>query len=215
MNNTVFFDFFDNNEKLEVISENAVDNNLSLQKVSGIFMQSEKVNRNGRVYAKETLQQAVEEYQHIINDGDSYGALDHPDNLDMLFKDASHIITRLEMIGTDVFGEAVILNGTPAGKIIESVFETKRAMGKPIKVGISSRGAGTLVKRNSNNYVENYKLIAVDLVCRPSAQDAYVNSIRESEYVYENGILKKANKVNEMAFNAFLANYTKLKLNKV
>lgn len=213
--NKVFFDFFDNSEKLEIISENAVDDNIALQKVSGIFMQSEKVNRNGRVYAKETLQQAVEDYQTIINDGDSYGALDHPDNLDMLFKDASHIITKLEMIGNDVYGEAVVLQDTPAGKIIESVFRTKKALGKPIKVGISSRGAGTLVKRNSNNYVENYKLIAVDLVCRPSAQDAYVNSIRESEYIYENGILKRAEKVNENAFNQFLANYTKLKLNKV
>ena len=213
--NNVFFDFFDNSEKLEVITENVTDTNKSLQKVSGIFMQAERVNRNGRVYAKETLQKAVEEYQSVINDGDSYGALDHPDNLEMKFQEASHLITRLEMIGNDVYGEAVVLSGTPAGRIIENVFETKRALGKPIKVGISSRGAGSLVKRNSNSYVENYKLIAVDLVCRPSAQDAYVNSIRESEYIYENGIFKKAKFVNENAFNTFLANYTKLKLNKV
>lgn len=198
--------FFEASETLEPIKEDIEE---GVKKVSGIFMQAEKVNRNGRIYARETLQEAVNEYQSIIADGDSYGALDHPDNLEMKFNEASHFITKLEMVGNDVYGEAVLFSKTPSGQLIEDIFETKRKVGVPVKVGMSSRGAGKLVKRNNNSYVENYKLIAVDLVCRPSAQGAYVNSIRESEYIYENGIFKKHKTVNESAYKQFLANYSK------
>jgi hypothetical protein len=198
--------FFETSEVLEAIKEDETE---GVKKVSGIFMQAEKVNRNGRIYARETLQEAINEYQSIIQDGDSYGALDHPDNLEMKFNEASHFITKLEMIGNDVYGEAVLFSKTPSGQLIEDIFETKRKVGVPVKVGMSSRGAGKLVKRNNNSYVENYKLIAVDLVCRPSAQDAYVNSIRESEYIYENGVFRKHKTVNESAYKQFLANYSK------
>ena len=105
----------------------------------------------------------------------------------------------------------MIFSDTPSGKIIDNIFKTKKALGKPIKVGISSRGAGKLIKKNNNAYVENYKLIAVDLVCRPSAQDAYVSSIRESEYMYENGVFMKASKIDEKSILEFLPNYFKLK----
>jgi hypothetical protein len=38
--------------------------------------------------------------------------LDHPDNLEMKFNEASHFITKLEMIGNDVYGEAVLFSKT-------------------------------------------------------------------------------------------------------
>jgi hypothetical protein len=210
--NKVFFDYFENNKNLDIVTESVGESQTPVRKISGIFMQAEKVNRNGRVYARETLQEAVSEYQSLIQDGDSFGALDHPDNLEMRFNEVSHLITRLEMSGNDVFGEAVLIPNTRSGEIINGVLKVKEAMGMPAKVGISSRGAGKLVKRGSQNYVENYKLIAVDLVCRPSAQDAYVSAIRESEYIFENGVIKRGNPVNEKAYSAFLSNYSKLRL---
>jgi hypothetical protein len=144
--------FFETSEVLEAIKEDETE---GVKKVSGIFMQAEKVNRNGRIYARETLQEAINEYQSIIQDGDSYGALDHPDNLEMKFNEASHFITKLEMIGNDVYGEAVLFSKTPSGQLIEDIFETKRKVGVPVKVGMSSRGAGKLVKRNNNSYASN------------------------------------------------------------
>lgn len=208
--NNYFVDYFGDISEVnvQIVTESEGSGTSGLYTISGIFMQADKVNRNQRVYTKETLQRAVDEYQEVIKDGDAYGALDHPDNLDMKFSEASHIITKLELIGNDVYGEAVLIIDSPNAKQIINVLETKKKTNLPVRIGLSSRGAGRLVCRDNKNYVEDYKLIAVDLVCRPSAQSAYGAAVNESEYIYENGIIKKANFIKEDKFSEFLQTYS-------
>lgn len=152
----------------------------ALHKISGIWMQSEKKNRNGRVYPREVLQEAVQQYQSNILEGCSWGELDHPEDLNVNFKRASHLITKLEMTGDDVYGEATIMSETENGRILK---EALRIGGK---VGVSSRGAGDVREVAGTPYVEpGFRLITVDAVSKPSAHGAYVRSMNEGvEYIF-------------------------------
>jgi len=60
------------------------------------------------------------------------------------------------------------------------------------KLGVSSRGMGTVENKNSKSYVKSdFMLSTVDIVQDPSAPEAFVNGIMEGvEWIYENGILK-------------------------
>jgi len=83
-----------------------------------------------------------------------------------------------------VVGKAQILN-TPMGKVVQGLLEGG------VRVGVSSRGMGTLEQRDGVNYVkDDFMLNTVDIVQDPSAPDAFVNGIMEGvEWVWNNGIL--------------------------
>lgn len=182
----------------------------SIHKISGIWMQAERKNRNGRVYPREVLQEAVMEYQENIHEGCSWGELDHPEDLNVNFRRASHLITKLEMIGDDVYGEAVIMSETENGRIL------KDALRIGGKVGVSSRGAGDIRMVKGTPYVENgFKLVTVDAVSKPSAHNAYVRSLQEScefEYNPETKSFEKKTliKFNEENVNSFFGKLTQI-----
>ena len=154
--------------------------------IEGVFMQAEKKNRNGRVYPKETLFKAVEKYiAEQVKPGRAVGELDHPAGPQINLDKVSHKITDLKFAGDDVVGKAKVLN-TPMGKIVEGLIEGG------VKLGVSSRGMGTVENVQGVNMVqEDYLLATVDIVQDPSAQGAFVNGIMEGvEWVWDNGILK-------------------------
>ena len=72
------------------------------------------------------------------------------------------------------------------GQIVEGLLEGG------VKLGVSSRGMGSLVQKNGTNYVgKDFMLATVDIVQDPSAPEAFVNGIMEGvEWVWDNGILK-------------------------
>jgi len=154
--------------------------------IEGIFMQAEKKNRNGRVYPKKVLYGAVEKYlDEQVKTGRAVGELDHPEGPTINLDKVSHKITGLKFDGDDVVGKAQVLN-TPMGKIVEGLIEGG------VKLGVSSRGMGTVENVQGVNMVqEDYLLATVDIVQDPSAQGAFVNGIMEGvEWVWDNGILK-------------------------
>ena len=154
--------------------------------IEGIFMQAEKKNRNGRVYTKKVLYGAVEKYlDEQVKTGRAVGELDHPEGPTINLDKVSHKITGLKFDGDDVVGKAQVLN-TPMGKIVEGLIEGG------VKLGVSSRGMGTVENVQGVNMVqEDYLLATVDIVQDPSAQGAFVNGIMEGvEWVWDNGILK-------------------------
>jgi hypothetical protein len=71
------------------------------------------------------------------------------------------------------------------GKIVEGLLEGG------VKLGVSSRGMGTLVNKKGTSYVgDDFMLSTVDIVQDPSAPEAFVNGIMEGvEWIWENGIL--------------------------
>ena len=154
--------------------------------ITGVFMQAEQKNRNGRIYPKETLFNAVEKYvNEQVSKGRAVGELDHPAGPQINLDKVSHKITELKFDGDNVVGKAQVLN-TPMGKIVEGL------MDGGVQLGVSSRGMGSLVQKNGANVVnDDFMLSAIDIVQDPSAPEAFVNGIMEGvEWIWDNGILK-------------------------
>ena len=170
---------------LQVITERTKDGKKQYV-IEGVFMQADKKNRNGRVYEKSILEGAVDKYvKEQVKTGRAVGELNHPEGPTINLDKVSHKITELNWNGTDVVGKASILN-TPMGKIVEGLLEGG------VKLGVSSRGMGTLVNKQGASYVgKDFMLSTVDIVQDPSAPEAFVNGIMEGvEWVWNNGVLK-------------------------
>lgn len=157
-------------------------------KIRGIFMQADIKNRNGRVYPMQVLQKEVDRYnKEFVAEGRAYGELGHPDGPTVNLDRVSHMVTKLEPDGKNFIGEAKLLS-TPMGNIAKALIKDGG------KLGVSSRGMGSLESRNGANYVKNdfYLATAADIVADPSAPKAFVQGIMEGkEWVWYNGILKE------------------------
>jgi len=155
-------------------------------KIRGIFMQADIKNRNGRVYPMEVLTKEVGRYnKEYIKENRAFGELGHPDGPTVNLERASHMITSLEPDGKNFIGEAKILS-TPMGEIV------KNLMDEGAKLGVSSRGMGSLDQKGGANYVKSdfYLATAADIVADPSAPSAFVEGIMEGkEWVWDNGSL--------------------------
>ena len=172
-------------EGIEYITEEKDDGEKSY-KIKGVFMQSEVKNRNGRVYPFEVLNKEVKRYnKEYIEEKRAFGELGHPDGPTVNLERASHMITALYPKDKNFIGEAKILK-TPMGEIV------KNLMDEGAKLGVSSRGMGSLEQKNGANYVKNdfYLATAADIVADPSAPNAFVQGIMEGkEWVWDNGAL--------------------------
>ena len=157
--------------------------------IKGIFMQSDIKNKNGRMYPKEILQREVVRYnREFINKNRAFGELGHPDGPTVNLERVSHMIKALYPEGNNFIGEARVLD-TPYGKIVKSLID------EGARLGVSSRGMGTLSNSQGANVVNNdfYLATAADIVADPSAPDAFVEGIMEGkEWIWNNGILKEA-----------------------
>ncbi len=172
-------------QELDVICE-AKKNGEKDYFIEGVFMQSNQKNRNGRIYEKKTLEKAVEKYvTEQVKTGRAVGELNHPEGPTVNLDKVSHKINSLHWQGNDVVGKASILK-TPMGKIVEGLLEGG------VKLGVSSRGMGSLVAKNGVQYVgDDFMLATVDIVQDPSAPSAFVNGVMEGvEWVWDNGIIK-------------------------
>lgn len=162
------------------------DAGIKQYRIEGVFAQAEKKNRNGRVYGKGILEGAVGKYiQEQVKENRAVGELNHPNGPTINLDRVSHRITDLRFEGNDVVGNALILD-TPMGKIVKGLLEGG------VKLGVSTRGMGSLERRNDANYVkDDFQLSTVDIVQDPSAPSAFVNGIMEGvEWVWNNGILE-------------------------
>lgn len=173
---------------MKLITESAMDMDYLVEAadgvkshyISGVFMQAEKPNRNGRVYPKGILENELNKYQVAIKEKRSMGELGHPENPSLNLDKVSHLITELKFDGNDIVGRAKIMN-TPMGNIARNFLE------EGVKLGVSSRGMGSLVKKGGINEVQgDFRLAAVDIVHEPSGIDCWVNGIMENkEWIYE------------------------------
>ena len=173
-------------EDVQVITEGKGDNKKLY--IEGVFLQSELKNRNGRMYPFSVLQKEVNRYnEEYIKTSRALGELGHPDGPTVNLDRVSHRIVSLEEDGTNFRGKAQILD-TPMGKIASSL------LGEGVKLGVSSRGMGSIDKREDVNVVMDDFMLATaaDIVADPSAPDAFVNGIMEGkEWAWDNGILKE------------------------
>jgi|TARA_B100000085_G_scaffold83349_1_gene75181 hypothetical protein len=163
-------------------------------KIRGVFMQADMKNRNGRIYPMETLTKEVNRYnKEFVEEKRAFGELGHPDGPTVNLERVSHMITELKPEGKNFIGEAKIMD-TPYGKIVKNLID------EGAKLGVSSRGMGSLENKGGSNYVgrDFYLATAADIVADPSAPEAFVQGIMEGkEWVWDNGVIREVD-IHEM-----------------
>ncbi len=170
---------------LEVLTE-ADEKGNKKYAIEGIFMQAEAKNRNGRIYPKPVMESALNKYNtEQVEKGRAVGELNHPEGPTVNLDKVSHKIERLDFKGNDVVGKATILE-TPMGQIVKGLLDGG------VRLGVSTRGMGSLERRGDAMYVkDDFLLNAVDIVQDPSAPSAFVNGVMEGvEWVWNNGIIE-------------------------
>jgi len=195
-------------ESVQVLTETV--NGKKTLYIQGVFLQSECVNRNGRLYPFSIMEREVKRYnENYVQKGRALGELGHPDGPTVNLDRVSHKITSLTCEGKNFIGKAQILS-TPMGKIAESLLNSG------VCLGVSSRGIGSL-RENNNGYKEvgeDFMLAtAADIVADPSAPDAFVQGIMEGvEWVYDasrnNWLIENTkNKINTLVDQKLLEDY--------
>jgi hypothetical protein len=153
--------------------------------IEGIFLQSELVNRNGRLYTESVMDKEVGRYiKESVDKNRAYGELGHPDTPSINLDRVSHMIVSLRKEGTNYIGKAKILE-TPMGQIARGLLDGGA------NLGVSSRALGSLQTNNEGVQIvqDDFMLsTAADIVADPSAPDAFVRGIMESkEWVFVDG----------------------------
>ncbi len=175
--------------------------------IEGIFMQSERPNKNRRQYKFETLLKESQRYnEQYIKTNRAYGELGHPNTPTINLDRVSHMIKVLRQEGNDFYGKALILE-TPMGMIARNLLDAGASL------GVSTRGLGSVTPGpNGIDLVEDdFKLAtAADIVADPSAPDAFVQGIMEGkEWLFVEGHyvekdIEKAKKTIELASSSQL-----------
>ena len=205
--------FCDINEEIQVLTEENEPGKKNYF-IEGIFLMCDQKNRNGRVYTFEMMNRKVNEYNNsFVKQKRAFGELGHPEGPTINLERVSHMITDLYSDKKNFIGRAKIMD-TPYGKIVKNLID------EGAKLGVSSRGMGSLEERNGVNVVkDDFQLAtAADIVADPSAPEAFVRGIMEGkEWIWESGRLvekdieqikkdiRKASSRNleEAKFNAF------------
>jgi hypothetical protein len=208
------------NEGVEIVVE-AAENGEKKYFIEGTFLQGDITNRNKRRYPFEMLKAKVNDYiKEFVTQKRAFGELGHPEGPTINLERVSHMITELHSDGKNFSGKAKIMD-TPYGKIVKNLID------EGAKLGVSSRGIGSIEEKNGVNIVkDDFRLsTAADIVADPSAPDAFVRGVMEGrEWVYENGLLKEkeieeirreitkasSRKLNEACIKAFARFITKL-----
>jgi hypothetical protein len=156
--------------------------------IKGPFLQAEKQNKNGRIYPQYVMDKAVEQYKKdYIAENRALGELNHPAEPVVNPERAAIMTEELTKDGIYYVGKAKVLS-TPMGKIVENL------LSDGVKIGVSSRGLGSLKSRGSFNEVqEDFMLTtAADVVFDPSAQSSFVEGVyEEAEWIYESGAFRQ------------------------
>jgi len=177
----------ENIEEIQVLTEESESGRKS-HFIEGVFLQGNIKNRNNRYYDADILDREVAKYNESFTDkGRALGELGHPDGPIINLDRVSHKIVSLKREGNNFIGKAKLLE-TPMGKIAKNLLD------EGVKLGVSSRGLGSITVKDGVNYVgEDFMLAtAADIVADPSAPDAFVEGIMEGkEWVWESGVLRE------------------------
>lgn len=157
--------------------------------IEGVFLQGDIANRNRRMYPMDTLRKEVARYnENFVQKGRALGELGHPEGPTVNLDRVSHKIVSLSENGSNFIGKAKLLD-TPMGRIAKSL------IGEGVKLGVSSRGMGSLRQTKEGiNVVESDFMLATaaDIVADPSAPDAFVDGIMEGkDWVMDGGIIRE------------------------
>ncbi len=159
--------------------------------LSGKLQEADVQNGNGRIYPRKILEREVKTYQKLVQEKRALGELDHPEDSVINLKNASHMITEMWWDGPNVMGKVKILN-TPSGKILQEL------VNDGVKLGISSRGLGSVSEAQGRTIVEDdFQLICFDFVSEPSTPNAFMG-LSEGKTYKEPNVFTKADRINRL-----------------
>ena len=174
-------------DDIEFITEDDAEGKKNYR-IKGVFMEADIKNRNNRMYPMNVLEKEVKRYnKEYIQQKRAFGELGHPDGPTVNLERVSHMITKLYPDGKQFVGEAKIMD-TPYGKIVKNLID------EGAKLGVSSRGMGSLEPRRDMHVVKDdfYLATAADIVADPSAPNAFVEGIMEGkEWIWDNGVVRE------------------------
>ena len=174
-------------DDIEFITEDDAEGKKNYR-IKGVFMEADVKNRNNRMYPMQVLEKEVKRYnREYIQQKRAFGELGHPDGPTVNLERVSHMITKLYPDGKQFVGEAKIMD-TPYGKIVKNLID------EGAKLGVSSRGMGSLEPRRDMHVVKDdfYLATAADIVADPSAPNAFVEGIMENkEWIWDNGVVRE------------------------
>ena len=154
--------------------------------LSGKLQEADVQNGNGRVYPHRVLMREMKNYQKLVKEQRALGELDHPDDSVINLRNASHLVTEVWWDNKNVMGKVRVLE-TPSGQILKSLVESG------VKLGISSRGMGSVSEQQGRTIVEDdFQLICWDFVSEPSTPGAFM--MKEGREIKESELKKVFNK---------------------
>ena len=206
------------------INKNIINENFELKLnepvlVNCILQKWGVKNKNGRIYPQQVLIPQVDLYQELVNSNSAVSEADHPDSSIISLQNISHMITKMWWGKNEqenvLYGQLKLIVSPGYIKYgVVSVIGDKIVLylQNKIKLGISSRGVGTLKEINGENLVQDdFELIGFDLVSTPSTPGAFLFPEKQGnvsfgeQYVNKNGILLKENESKIItAINKFL-----------
>jgi len=164
--------------------------------VEGILATCEVKNGNGRYYAKDLWEREIDKYMTLVKERRACGELDHPDSQVVNLKNVSHNINSIWWDGDNIMGKIEILP-TPSGNILKSL------IGSGIKVGVSSRGMGSLKQVGEVLEVQDdFELLCWDLVSVPSTPQAYMKLAESKQFASIKDYSKVNSLITEIICNA-------------
>jgi len=157
--------------------------------LTGKLQEADVQNGNGRVYPHRVLMREMKNYQKLVQERRALGELDHPEDSVINLKNASHLVTDVWWDNKNVMGKVKVLD-TPSGQVLKSLVESG------VKLGISSRGMGSVTESAGQTIVEDdFQLICFDFVSEPSTPNAFM--MREAKE-FKNNVFTKADRINRL-----------------
>ena len=158
--------------------------------LSGKLQEADIQNGNGRIYPYRVLVREVETYKKLVKENRALGELDHPDDSIINLKNASHMVTDVWMENKSVMGKVKVLD-TPSGNILRGLVNSG------VKLGISSRGMGSVSEAQGRTIVEDdFQLICFDFVSEPSTPEAFM--MKEARDINLSNVFTKADRINRL-----------------
>ena len=149
-------------------------------------------NRNGRIYPEKILKREAEKYKKLIQKGLATSELNHPESSLIDLDRVSHIIDEVWWDDNVLMGKLRLL--TSPGFHEKGIVSTKgdiaaNLMRQGVRMGISSRGVGSLAKKGEHNEVqEDFEIICFDLVMNPSTPGAYLYMNKDDRQLYDENL---------------------------
>jgi hypothetical protein len=162
----IISEFYEFSADKDVIKE-AEEKNIPIT-MTGILQKSNTKNRNGRIYPASILKREADKYMELVKERRAMGELDHPDSAVVSLANVSHIVTEMKWEGDTLIGKVEVVN-SPSGNILKGLLKSG------VKLGISSRGVGSVKSQGDSDVVqEDFELIAFDFVSSPSTPGAFM-----------------------------------------